>query len=55
MLVQKYTTTCSGGLVSKYKGSSAAFEVELMPDGRTLVEITTSDGSGNIIYLKEYR
>lgn len=52
---QKYVTTCAGGLKPKYKGSVASFEVEALPDGKTLVEIMASDGAGKMVFLKEKR
>jgi hypothetical protein len=52
---QKYETTCQDGLAAHYKGKNAGFEVELLGSGKVLTEITTSDGHGNIIFIKEYR
>ena len=54
-IIQKFQTNCEGGLTSKYKGRTASFEVQEMDDGRTLVEIFTTDGKGNMVLLKEYR
>lgn len=54
-VIQKFQTNCEVGLTSNYKGRTASFEVQEMDDGRTLVEIMTSDGSGNVVLLKEYR
>jgi len=57
MVLQKFRSTCSGGLSSRFKGKSASFEIELMRSGdhagRHVAEITTSDGSGNMVYLRE--
>jgi hypothetical protein len=56
-VLQKFKTTCAGGLQDRFKGKTAGFEIEYITKGRYknkhLVEITTSDGKGNILYLKE--
>ena len=57
VLRQKFETTCAGGLPDRFKGKRASFEIELVTEGdyknKHLVEILTSDGAGNIIFLKE--
>ncbi|MBK6466906.1 MAG: hypothetical protein IPL38_16620 [Rhodobacter sp.] len=55
--LQAFRTTCEGGLNGRFKGKSASFEIELMREGehtgQHVAEITTSDGSGGIVYLRE--
>lgn len=57
-LRQKFTTTCPGGRLSRFKGRSTTFEIEYFTDGqyrnKHLVEISGSDGLGNLIYLREF-
>ncbi|MDU8926718.1 hypothetical protein RXV86_04895 [Alisedimentitalea sp. MJ-SS2] len=51
---QKFQTTCSGGLASRYKGSRATFSVSQQPNGKNMVETTTSDGNGNMLLMREF-
>ncbi len=57
LLRQKFTTECPGGPLERFKGSRSSFEIEFIRQGeyknQHLVEITTSDGAGNLIYLRE--
>jgi hypothetical protein len=57
LLVQKFRSTCSGGLSSAIGGNRASIEVEFASSGeyrgQHVAEITTSDGSGNIVYNRE--
>ncbi|MCB6177100.1 hypothetical protein LHP98_03020 [Rhodobacter sp. Har01] len=57
LMLQKFRSTCSGGLSGRFQGKSASFEIELMQKGehrgRHVAEITSSDGSGNVVYLRE--
>lgn len=57
-VLQKFETTCAGGMPDRFKGSTLGIEIEYITkkneyQGKHLVEITTSDGSGNIVYLRE--
>lgn len=57
-ILQKFTTTCAGGPHDRFRGKRSSYEVEFITkDGqyknKHLVEITTSDGKGNIVYLRE--
>ena len=43
---------------NRFKGKTVGIEIEFITknneyQGKHLVEITTSDGSGNIVYLRE--
>ncbi|KIC10005.1 hypothetical protein RA19_12650 [Leisingera sp. ANG-M1] len=57
-VLQKFTTTCQGGPLDRFKGKNSSYEIEYITEGeyrnKHLVEITTSDGLGNILYLKEF-
>lgn len=57
-ILQKFTATCATGPLDRFKGSSGAYEIEYITKGeyknKHLVEITTSDGNGNIVYLREF-
>lgn len=57
VLLQKFATTCAGGPLDRFKGKRTGFEIEYITSGeyagKHLVEITGSDGSGNIVYLRE--
>lgn len=57
LVLQKFTTQCAGGPLPRFKGSRSSFEIEFIKKGeyrnQHLVEITTSDGAGNLLYLKE--
>ncbi len=57
LVLQKFKTTCAGGPLQRFKGKSSSYEIELIKEGeyknKHLVEITTSDGAGNIVYLRE--
>ena len=57
LVLQKFSTTCAGGPLPRFKGSRSSFEIELINKGeyknQHLVEITTSDGAGNLLYLRE--
>lgn len=57
-LLQKFVTTCEGGPHDRFKGKRSSYEVEFITQAgeyrnKHLVEITTSDGKGNILYLRE--
>lgn len=57
-VLQKFATTCAGGPQDRFRGKRSSYEVEFITkDGqyknKHLVEITTSDGKGNIVYLRE--
>ncbi|MFZ7090499.1 hypothetical protein [Primorskyibacter sp. 2E233] len=57
-VLQKFETTCAGGMPERFKGKSAGIEIEYITKnneykGKHLVEITTSDGRGNIVTLRE--
>ena len=57
-VLQKFETTCAGGMPNRFKGKTVGIEIEFITktneyQGKHLVEITTSVGSGNIVYLRE--
>ena len=56
-ILQKFSTTCAGGPLDRFKGKSTGIEIGYITSGKYagkhLVEITTSDGKGNILNLKE--
>lgn len=57
LVLQKFRSTCAGGLSDRFAGKSAAFEIEKMRkgemQGRHVAEVTTSDGRGNVVYFRE--
>ena len=59
-VLQKFQTTCAGGkidLPDGFNGKTTAFEIEYITEGqyagKHLVEITGSDGLGNIVHKIE--
>lgn len=56
-ILQKFQASCAGGPPDRFKGKSTGIEIEYITEGRYagkhLVEITTSDGKGNIVTLLE--
>ena len=56
-ILQKFQTSCAGGMPARFKGKTAGIEIEYITKGthkgKHLVEITTSDGLGNILHLVE--
>ena len=56
-ILQKFQTSCPGRMPARFRGKSAEIEIEYITNGeykgKHLVEITTSDGLGNIVYLPE--
>jgi len=56
-ILQKFQTTCAGGMPQRFKGSTVGIEIEYITQGeyagQHLVEITGSDGLGNMIYTRE--
>ncbi|MEM9637192.1 MAG: hypothetical protein AAGA94_06055 [Pseudomonadota bacterium] len=57
MVLQKFKTTCAGGPLSRLAKGRSSYEIEFITKGeyknQHLVEITTSDGKGNVVYLRE--
>lgn len=55
-LVQKFTTTCDGGLNrKKHKGSVASINVVQPAGGKRFAQIFASDGKGNMVTYEEPR
>lgn len=56
-ILQKFETTCAGGMPDRFGGSTVGIEIEYITQGeyagQHLVEITGSDGLGNIVYGRE--
>jgi hypothetical protein len=59
-VLQKFRTTCAGGKIDRldrFGGKTTGFEIEYITEGQYagehLVEITGSDGLGNIIHALE--
>jgi len=58
LVLQKFTATCASGHLDRFKGKRSSYEIEYITkageyQNKHLVEITTSDGAGNILYLRE--
>lgn len=57
-ILQEFATTCAGGPQDRFRGKRSSYEVEYITQegqykNKHLVEITASDGKGNIVYLRE--
>lgn len=58
LVLQKFKATCAAGHLDRFKGKRSSYEIEYITkagefQNKHLVEITTSDGLGNVLYLRE--
>ncbi len=56
-VLQKFQAVCAACMPDRFKGSFVGIEIEYITkgeySGKHLVEITGSDGAGNMVYLRE--